>query len=231
MRDWAHSRRLGTPAYEAGYLFLSQPPASKLANLSRMDVRDHALGLVTQQVGGRVREQPPGGWLGPRTPSLIACDLLRDRSSDLESGSTRHRVADRCGRDDRRLPRRQIAESAAAVDVVPELGRGHAGERDVEDEPGRGEAGENGLERPLLEHRSHIEIAGCAERFGAEELIDPRRTLRAEEGLRQAGAKHRLGAVGDLLGQDLPGHLAEDPFLGHAVELEMDPPPGGPEDP
>src|SRR5208337_5069867 len=59
-----------TPAYEAGYLFLSQPPASKLANLSRMDVRDHALGLVTQQVGGSVREQPPGGWLGPRTPSL-----------------------------------------------------------------------------------------------------------------------------------------------------------------
>src|SRR5271157_4582960 len=70
MRDWAHSRRLGTPADEAGYVVLSQPPASKLANLSRIDVRDHALGLVTQQLGGRVREQPPGGWLGPRTPSL-----------------------------------------------------------------------------------------------------------------------------------------------------------------
>src|SRR5208337_4760663 len=70
MRDWAHSRRLGTPADEAGYVVLRQPPASKLANLSRIDVRDHALGLVTQQVGGRVREQPPGGWLGSRTPSL-----------------------------------------------------------------------------------------------------------------------------------------------------------------
>ena len=70
MRDWAHSRRLGIPADEAGSVVLRQPPASKLANLFRIDVRDHALGLVTQQVGGRVREQPPGGWLGPRTPSL-----------------------------------------------------------------------------------------------------------------------------------------------------------------
>src|SRR5208283_2848730 len=70
MRDWAHSRRLGTPADEAGYVFLSQPPTSKLANLFRIDVRDHALGLVTQQLGGRVTEHPPGGWLGPRTPSL-----------------------------------------------------------------------------------------------------------------------------------------------------------------
>src|SRR5208337_864644 len=70
MRDWAHSRRLGTPADEAGSVVLRQPPASKLANLLRIDVRDHALGLVTQQLGGRVTEHPPGGWLGPRTPSL-----------------------------------------------------------------------------------------------------------------------------------------------------------------
>ena len=70
MRDWAHSRRLGTPADEAGFVVLRQPPASKLANLFRIDVRDHALGLVTQQLGGRVTEHPPGGWLGPRTPSL-----------------------------------------------------------------------------------------------------------------------------------------------------------------
>src|SRR5271157_429797 len=70
MRDWAHSRRLGTPADEAGSVVLRQPPASKLANLFRIDVRDHALGLVTQQLGGRVTEHPPGGWLGSRTPSL-----------------------------------------------------------------------------------------------------------------------------------------------------------------
>src|SRR5208337_5295410 len=70
MRDWAHSRRLGTPADGAGYVVLRQPPASKLANLFRIDVRDHALGLVTRQVGGRVTEHPPGGWLGPGTPSL-----------------------------------------------------------------------------------------------------------------------------------------------------------------
>ena len=59
-----------TPADEAGYVVLRQPPASKLANLFRINVRDHALGLVTQQLGGRVTEHPPGGWLGPRTPSL-----------------------------------------------------------------------------------------------------------------------------------------------------------------
>ncbi len=55
-----------TPADEAGYVVLRQPPASKLANLFSIDVRDHALGLVTQQLGGRVREHPAGGWLGPR---------------------------------------------------------------------------------------------------------------------------------------------------------------------
>ena len=59
-----------TPADEAGSVVLRQPPASKLANLFRIDVRDHAFGLVTQQLGGRVTEHPPGGWLGPRTPSL-----------------------------------------------------------------------------------------------------------------------------------------------------------------
>ena len=45
-------------------------PASKLANLFRIEVRDHALGLVTQQLRGRVTEHPPGGWLGPTTLSL-----------------------------------------------------------------------------------------------------------------------------------------------------------------
>src|SRR5208337_1282109 len=37
MRDWAHSRRLGSPADEAGSVVLRQPPASKLANLFRID--------------------------------------------------------------------------------------------------------------------------------------------------------------------------------------------------
>jgi len=34
MRDWAHSRRLGMPADEAGSVVLRQPPASKLAQFS-----------------------------------------------------------------------------------------------------------------------------------------------------------------------------------------------------
>ena len=41
MRDWAHSRRLGTPADEAGYVVLRQPPASKLANLFRIADDEH----------------------------------------------------------------------------------------------------------------------------------------------------------------------------------------------
>jgi hypothetical protein len=59
-----------TTADETGYVFPRQPQASKLANLFRIDSWDHALGLVTRQVGGRVTEDPPSGWLGPRTPSL-----------------------------------------------------------------------------------------------------------------------------------------------------------------
>src|SRR5271157_222448 len=69
MRDWAHSRRLGTPADEAGSVVLRQPTASKLANLFRIGVRDHALGLVTQQLGGRVTEHPPG-WVAWATNAI-----------------------------------------------------------------------------------------------------------------------------------------------------------------
>jgi hypothetical protein len=76
-----------TPADEAGSVVLRQPPASKLANLFRIDAWDHALGLVTRQVGGRVTEHPPGGWLGPRTRSLregnqpVAIALLPSRGN------------------------------------------------------------------------------------------------------------------------------------------------------
>ena len=77
MRDWAHSRRLGTPADEAGYVVLRQPPASKLANLFRIDVRDHALGLVTQQLGGRVL---------PRQESFASLHILTRRASEGSEG-------------------------------------------------------------------------------------------------------------------------------------------------
>ena len=56
-----------TPADEAGSVVLRQPPASKLANLFRIDVRDHALGLVTQQLGGRNRA--PAGWVAVEATS------------------------------------------------------------------------------------------------------------------------------------------------------------------
>ncbi len=77
MRDWAHGRRLGTPADEAGYVVLRQPPANELANLFRIDVRDHALGLVTQQLGGRVTEHPPGGWLLKQAPARDSLAMKR----------------------------------------------------------------------------------------------------------------------------------------------------------
>src|SRR5271157_1390464 len=59
MRDWAHSRRLGTPADEAGYVVLRQPPASKLANLFRMETRGNPNFSSLQPVG------QAGGWSEP----------------------------------------------------------------------------------------------------------------------------------------------------------------------
>ena len=58
-----------TPADEAGSVVLRQPPASKLANLFRIDVRDHALGLVTQQLGGHVTDAP-AGWVAWATNAI-----------------------------------------------------------------------------------------------------------------------------------------------------------------
>ena len=39
MRDWAHSRRLGTPADEAGYVVLRQPPTSKIVAIKSLSLR------------------------------------------------------------------------------------------------------------------------------------------------------------------------------------------------
>ena len=84
-----------TPADEAGYVVLRQPPASELANLFRIDAWNHALGLVTRQVGGRVTEHPPGGWLGPRTRSLregnqpVAIALLPSRGNHFPETAAR----------------------------------------------------------------------------------------------------------------------------------------------
>ena len=84
-----------TPADEAGSVVLRQPPASKLANLFRIDVRDHALGLVTQQLGGRVREHPPGGSLLKQHPgrdSLAmkrrSCGWSEDFMLEVPTGAT-----------------------------------------------------------------------------------------------------------------------------------------------
>src|SRR5271157_5126036 len=58
MRDWAHSRRLGTPADEAGYVVLRQPPASKIVAIKS---------LSSGQVGSpRVRPRSPPKRTRPR---------------------------------------------------------------------------------------------------------------------------------------------------------------------
>src|SRR5208283_5372553 len=84
-----------TPADEAGSVVLRQPRASKLANLFRIDVRDHALGLVTQQLGGRAREHPPGGSLLKQHPgrdSLAmkrrSCGWSEDFMLEVPTGAT-----------------------------------------------------------------------------------------------------------------------------------------------
>src|SRR5208283_2505017 len=84
-----------TLADEAGSIVLRQPPASELANLFRIDVRDHALGLVTQQLGGRVREHPPGGSLLKQHPgrdSLAmkrrSCGWSEDFMPEVPTGAT-----------------------------------------------------------------------------------------------------------------------------------------------
>src|SRR5271157_4861631 len=84
-----------TPADEAGSVVLRQSPASKLANLFRIDVRDHALGLVTQQLGCRAREHPPGGSLLKQHPgrdSLAmkrrSCGWSEDFMLEVPTGAT-----------------------------------------------------------------------------------------------------------------------------------------------
>src|SRR5208337_3881170 len=58
MRDWAHSRRLGTPADEAGYVVLRQPPASKLApkkmNAKKANWASAKIGDEAPELGVRI---------------------------------------------------------------------------------------------------------------------------------------------------------------------------------
>ena len=67
---------------------------------------------------------------------------------------------------------------------------------------GRRKARKHGLERPLVKHRGHIEVSRGAERFRAQELVDPRGPLWTQERLRQAGAK--AGEPIELLDRVVP---------------------------
>ena len=110
-----------TPADEAGYVVLRQPPASKLANLFRIYVLDHALGLVTQQLGGRVTEHPPGGWLGPRTPSLREGPGSASVLPRQESFASLHILTRRASEGSEALPSlaRRVRMSFFGARVIP----------------------------------------------------------------------------------------------------------------
>ena len=88
-------------------------------------------------------------------------------------------LRDELGLSGRGLPGGQVAEAAAAEQVVPELGRDDAGQADVEDEATGRDPGQVDLQRPLARDGRGVEVAGRAERLGAEELVDPRRAVRA----------------------------------------------------
>ena len=62
------------------------------------------------------------------SPRRCAIRRLRKSHAEIDGGPLAF-----SGR--RGLPRRQVAEAAAEIDVVPELGRDDAGQAHVEDEP------------------------------------------------------------------------------------------------
>src|SRR5271157_606803 len=89
MRDWAHSRRLGTPADEAGYVVLRQPPASKLANLLRIDVLRGKTGLTTQENQRPEIRLETRRFLGRRPEFLAVCRVVEE--NECEKGKLRLR--------------------------------------------------------------------------------------------------------------------------------------------
>ena len=78
-------------------------------------------------------------------PRALVANRLISKSANafLQAGGrvlSLRRIRDssrRCGVRRGRLPDGQVAEAAAAVEVVPELGRDDAGQAQVEDEPAR----------------------------------------------------------------------------------------------
>ena len=76
-----------------------------------------------------------------------------------------------------RFPLRQIAQTTAAENMVPELSRNHARQTDVKHEPPCGDPGEMRLNPALASNRLRVEITGLPQRIRAEQLVHPTRTL------------------------------------------------------
>lgn len=117
------------------------------------------------------------------------------------------------------VPARQVAEVSTNIDVVPELCCDHAGEGLVHDKTSWGDGWEGGLQADLSGDLGWVEIAGLADGFFREELIDPGWVLRAEEDVGPVGPKHGFFAVGNFGRQGFGSHLAKQPLVDSAIEF------------
>jgi hypothetical protein len=70
-------------------------------------------------------------------------------------------------------------------------------------------------------HSRGVKEAGGLQGFGAEQLIDPARPIRADEALAHVSADHGLGALGDRHRQHTSSDAAEQIFVGPAPQLVM----------
>ena len=79
------------------------------------------------------------------------------------------------------IPARQVAEVAADVNVVPELGCDHAGQRLIHHKASWGDGRDRCLEASLASDFGRVKVARFANGFFGQKLVHPRRTQVAEE--------------------------------------------------
>ena len=79
------------------------------------------------------------------------------------------------------IPARQVAEVAADVNVVPELGCDHTGQRLIHHKASWGDGRDRCLETSLASDFGRVKVASLTKRFFGQKLVHPRRTQVAEE--------------------------------------------------
>ena len=81
----------------------------------------------------------------------------------------------------RLIPARQVAEVAADVNVVPELGCDHAGQRLIHHKATWSDSRDRCLETSLASDFGRVKVASLTNGFFGQKLVHPRRTQVAEE--------------------------------------------------